>query len=378
MNLRSIVYSCAVISVVSLVPFMLAQVKPPGGGGAMKSEEKTVEQVKKNIQVLKGLPASQLTPVMNYFASSLGVRCDHCHMIDTTGWYMEKDDKPAKGTARKMIQMVMDLNAKSFEGRNEVTCYTCHHGSTEPATIIPLPQPTAKPEDEDSEELALLPSAAKLIAAYEDAIGGADAMKKIKSRVSKGVAVDMQGHEMPLEVVQESSGKFLSALTMREGMTRSEGYDGKTGWMSSPRGARAVSPAESEELKNENALFPIGQMRELAGKINVDKKEVVNGAAAFMLVAPVGEHTTERYYIDSASGLLVRKVTVTGTMIGNIPEQIDYSDYRPVDGVKVPFKIQISAVDTRDNSTRRFTSIQQNVSVDEKKFVMPEVKPGKR
>ncbi|NOT62609.1 MAG: hypothetical protein HOP19_20580, partial [Acidobacteria bacterium] len=38
-------------------------------------EDKPVEQVRKNIQALKGLPDSQFMPLMNYFNASLGVRC---------------------------------------------------------------------------------------------------------------------------------------------------------------------------------------------------------------------------------------------------------------------------------------------------------------
>ena len=98
-----------------------------------ENREKTVEQVRKNIQALKGLPASQLNTVMDFMATSLGVRCQHCHVADSTGWQFEKDDKPTKRTARKMIQMVVDLNASRFGGRTDVTCYTCHRGSTERA-----------------------------------------------------------------------------------------------------------------------------------------------------------------------------------------------------------------------------------------------------
>src|SRR4051812_16073766 len=77
------------------------------------AQEKTTEQVYKNIQVLKGVPASQLDAVMASFTGSLGVRCSHCH---TPGQF-DKDDKPAKQTARKMIRMVLDLNKGSFDGR---------------------------------------------------------------------------------------------------------------------------------------------------------------------------------------------------------------------------------------------------------------------
>jgi hypothetical protein len=342
-----------------------------------KGQEKTVEQVKKNIQALKGLPASQLNMVMDYFAASLGVRCDHCHVIDATGWYMDKDDKPTKRTARKMIQMVMDLNSKEFGGRSAVTCYTCHHGSSEPAKMITLPQPPAKGGDEE-ETAAALPATEQVIAMYEKALGGADAVKKITSRVSKGVEVNQDGKEAPLEIAQQGSDKYVSTATINEGMTRTEGVNGEKGWMSSPRGARPLSPDQVEEVKRDGALFPLSRIMELAKTAHVSKKETVNGVPAFELASPAGERTTERYYIDSAKGLLVRRVIVTETMVGNIPEQVDYSDYRAIDGVQVPFEVRISAVDPRDNSTRRFKTIEQNTTIDEKKFAVPEMKPRGR
>ena len=82
----------------------------------------------------------------------------------------------------------------------------------------------------------------------------------------------------------------------------------------------------------------------------------------------------EEYFIDSESGLLLRKVIVTETMLADIPDQTDYFDYRPVDGVKVPFTIRSSAVNPRDLVTRRATAIVQNKPVDAKEFEMPAAK----
>ena len=42
--------------------------------------EKTVDKSRKNIQVLKGLPESQLFLLMNFVATSLGVECNFCHV----------------------------------------------------------------------------------------------------------------------------------------------------------------------------------------------------------------------------------------------------------------------------------------------------------
>src|SRR5258706_11466323 len=196
---------CIALAAVVLIAFTLAGRSPlraqvPAG----KPEEKTVEQVKKNIQVLKGLPASQFSSVMDYVAASLGVRCDHCHALDSTGQGFEKDDLKPKGVARKMMQIVMDINTKNFGGRTEVSCYTCHHGEAEPAKLIPVPQPFAKPDLEEASAPSSLPSADQVIAMYEKALGGADAMKKITSRVAKGVSIDARGAQLPFEVAQQA------------------------------------------------------------------------------------------------------------------------------------------------------------------------------
>ena len=101
----------------------------------------------KNIRVLKSLPADRLIPVMQSYNASLGVRCDYCHVIkpDRTGF--ERDDKPAKRTARKMILLVQDLNAHEKVLDNKTTCYMCHHGHAMPETQAPrfAPPPGSPP-----------------------------------------------------------------------------------------------------------------------------------------------------------------------------------------------------------------------------------------
>src|SRR5919106_2127553 len=84
--------------------------------------DKPVEQVRKNIQVLKGLPDSQLFLLMNFVGDSLNVNCDHCHVKGAknpqTGedtWLWERDDKKEKAVARDMMRMVLDLNRSMFK-----------------------------------------------------------------------------------------------------------------------------------------------------------------------------------------------------------------------------------------------------------------------
>src|SRR6476646_6371962 len=83
----------------------------------------------KNVKVLKDIPAEQLRPTMEFIAASLGVRCDHCHVLGPQGGF-DKDEKKEKDTARDMMRMVNDINTRAFEGRQRVGCATCHHGRT--------------------------------------------------------------------------------------------------------------------------------------------------------------------------------------------------------------------------------------------------------
>jgi hypothetical protein len=97
------------------------------------SPPQTAEQVYKNIQILKGLPAARIPVVMGVFNRVLGVQCTHCHVEDA----MEKEDKPAFATTRKMFQM---RNWFAQTQKVNVACWSCHRGSVNPNS----PAPTVK------------------------------------------------------------------------------------------------------------------------------------------------------------------------------------------------------------------------------------------
>ncbi len=98
---------------------------------------KLAEEQFKNIQVLKGIPADQILPAMQFITSSLGVECEYCHVREAHGLAFDKDDKKPKLTARKMMQMVFAINKENFEGKREVTCYSCHRGAPNPISTPP-------------------------------------------------------------------------------------------------------------------------------------------------------------------------------------------------------------------------------------------------
>src|SRR6195256_1846981 len=102
------------------------------GGQAVPAEKPLMaEDVFKNVQVLKGIPADEFMGTMSVFSAALGESCETCH--DGNGWASYAlDTIPRKRTARRMVTMMAAINQANFGGRQVVTCFTCHRGSARP------------------------------------------------------------------------------------------------------------------------------------------------------------------------------------------------------------------------------------------------------
>ena len=352
-------------------PTPFALLPAHGVGAQAGQEDKPVEQVRKNIQVLKGLPDSQLFMVMNFMRASLGVNCAYCH-VNSGGdkWEWEKDDKPTKRTARRMIQMVFDINRANFGGEKRVTCYTCHRGGTEPARLPPLPQ--AAPEggaggSEVEKPSAPLPTVDQVLSKYVEALGGRAALEKLKTRMMKGSQIRFDGTAWPVEIYQAAPNKFVSIVTSPNGIV-SFGFNGTAGWSRNPRGQRDLSGEALAQMKRSAEFYVDLKLKELYPNMMLEGKEKVGDREAYVIRSQVGEKRTEKLYFDTQTGLLIRILGLNDTILGDIPDQEDLSDYREVDGVKLPFTIQMSYVDPWIGWTRKFTEIKHNAPVDEAKF----------
>src|ERR1043165_1824212 len=123
-------------------PLYSALGMPQPGQTPAAAQEKTIAQEgrEKNVKLLGDLPVSQFIPLMNYFAASMGRRCNFCHVNNNGQWDYASDDKPEKKTAREMIKLVLDTN-KTLAGLklDPIACYTCHRGRNSPQSTVPLP-----------------------------------------------------------------------------------------------------------------------------------------------------------------------------------------------------------------------------------------------
>lgn len=371
-----------------VVPVALVILKSPGYGQRSRNQintppEKTVEQVETNIKVLNGMPQSQLYPTMRFMATSLGTQCGFCHVINKNGFLESaRDDKPEKQTARQMIKLVLEINKTLSPSNAAVSCYTCHRGSTSPQRSLPLPLPPSRSQPEPTGEIdssnpanksaSDLPMPSDILAGHLTAVGGKAAIDRIKSLSVKGTSAISNGPPLPYESAQTAPDKGRELFVTTSGPNERV-VNGATGWLKNADGVQELAGQQLADAKVSFPMFLIflpmqNQYSTLrvAGYAKIDERNM------YVVHAIRPDNRSERLYFDAQTGLLRRRITYLQTMIGFIPEQIDFQDYRPVDDVKLPFTITMYLVDARNPIIiRKFSEIKINTQLNESIFDKP-------
>jgi photosynthetic reaction center cytochrome c subunit len=336
------------------------------GAGPKKAEEQF-----KNIQVLKGIPADQLIPAMQFITASLGVECQFCHVEGA----FEKDDKKPKETARKMMEMMFAINKDNFDGHREVTCYSCHRGSTDPVgtplVMTEEPKPgmgeAAKPEKAeggDGKE-ASGPTGNQLLDKYLQAVGGAAAIEKITSRVMKGT-ISFGDRNVPIDIYSKDPDKRISFTHTPDGDSVTA-FDGHEGWMGFPgRPAREMHGPDIDAAAMDADLHFPANLKGMFSEAQVRGTEKIGDHDAYVVIGRREGKAPLRLYFDEQSGLLVRLVRYGETPLGRLPTQIDYADYRDAGGVKIPYRWTLARPSGR--FTIQLSEVRENVPVDDAKF----------
>jgi photosynthetic reaction center cytochrome c subunit len=125
-----------------LMVFPLCAQAPPGPPpGPPPGEAKASLPAFKNLQLLK---PEEIRGAMGAFRVALGVDCGFCHVRGD----FASDENHHKIVARKMIGLVRSINPQFSDGKEHVTCYTCHRGAKEPPIAPPVNVETPKPPDQ--------------------------------------------------------------------------------------------------------------------------------------------------------------------------------------------------------------------------------------
>ncbi len=337
------------------------------------------EDVFKSVTILKGIPVDTFFEVMGMFASSMGNDCTFCHVKEA---YFDRA-KFAEPTAkiiraRGMIAMMNTINNGYFKGDARVTCFTCHRGSNSPVRDPDLALQYGVPvEDPNVLDFPVEPrtSADSLFDKYLRAIGGRDRLTALTTFVAKGTyeGFDTAFAKIPIEVYAKAPNQRTMVVKMMGGDSV-RAFDGRNAWMAGPDTPVPIlqlTGGNLERARLEALLQFPANIRETFKQWKVGRT-AIDGQEVFLVQGGDEGQPLTNFYFDQ-SGMLVRLVRWTVTPVGRVPTQIDYKDYRVVNGVKMPFQWTVSQ--TYMQMAISLNEIQPNVAVDAAKFNKPA--PGK-
>jgi photosynthetic reaction center cytochrome c subunit len=277
-----------------------------------------------------------------------------------------------------MMEMVFAINKNNFDGDREVTCNTCHRGAAHPqaipAVVAEVLKPEAEPKHEHAMKLADMPSGAPVLAKYIDALGGPAALGKVNSRVEKGKALTPDGPGMPISIYTQAPDKRVSVMHTPKGDSVTA-YNGEGGWLSFPgRPLREMSSEDQMAAKIDAEAFYPNLLQQQFAELKLKDTEAKVGDHETNLVLGInkGQPPVE-FYFDKTSGLLLRMMHYTNTPLGLNPIQVDFTDYRAVDGVKTPYRWTLAR--PSGAFTIQIDDVQQNVPIEAARFEEPKPTP---
>ena len=370
----------AALATFALLPLSSA----PAAGQAAAARQLMSEQAFKNVTVLKGIPVDEFMNTMGFIAAATNYNCIDCHVEPKVegDWSVYAQETPRKATARRMILMVQDINRTNFGGARVVTCYTCHRNLQGAPKITPrLADQYGEPPTLDPNEVEITrqatgaPSADQVFDKYLQAVGGAQKAAAVTSIVFKGTYEGYAEPKAPVDIYVKAPNQ-RTMIVHTDGGDRTTACDGNNGWMAAPAADKpfpviSYTGGDLDGVRLDAVLsLPAGirqaMTKPAVGSTSIDDKDVmvVQGTAN-------GGRSSIKLYFDKQSGLLVRQVRFADTVIGRVPIQVDYSDYRDVagTGVKLPFHVITTWTDGRSDVL--LTSAETNVPIDASKFNQP-------
>jgi photosynthetic reaction center cytochrome c subunit len=351
--------------------------------GQPVSQEKPqlAEQVFKNVQVMKGIPVNQFMDTMGFFSAALGLNCTGCHVAQSLQ-SLDKfaEDIPRKRMARTMIRMVDAMNKANFGGRRALTCYTCHRGAQVPEVIPSLmEQYNIPPEDANRIEIVpdgpAEPTADQILERYIEALGGPRRLAALTSFAAKGTieGYDTYHVKVPVEIYARAPRQRTMVSHTQNGDTVTV-FDGRAGWVAAadrplPLLPQLPGPELDAARLDAELCFP-GEIKQALNQWRVGFPLTTIDDQEMNIVQGMGAGGSRfKLYFNAKTGLLARQVRYADTPVGMVPTQVDYSDYRDIANVKMPFDVVITWTDGQSHI--RLADVQPNIPIDPARFAKP-------
>jgi photosynthetic reaction center cytochrome c subunit len=334
------------------------------------------EDVFKNVQVLRGIPVDQFMGTMGFFSASLGLNCTDCHVDESGGnWAKYADDNALKQTTRRMIRMVTSINQTSFGGRQLVTCNTCHRGTRKPNVMPSLALLYGEPPpDEPGDPIQQAPGqppAEQVLDKFVAASGGPQRLSAVSTIVAKGSYKGFDDADKSgVDIFAKSSGERSTRVHTLSGDSTTT-LDGREAWVAAPETEKpvplmAITGQDLDGLKLEADVWFPSRLKQALTKWRTGAPMTIGGREVQPVQGTTASGATATLCFDAETGLLVRLVRFSESPVGRLVSQIDYSDYREVSGVKLPFRWTVTWLDGR--SVFELSDVRVNAAIPAETF----------
>ena len=285
------------------------------------------------------------------------------------------DTNPKKRTARRMIADDGRDQKRNFAGRQVVTCYSCHRGGRHPKVTPNRPRFTA--------------SAGR--GSQTNRRGARRAFRRTDSgQIYPGARRHARLAGLTSYVAKGTSSGY--GPECRSALSRSTPRPRPAHTIIHTCGGDSITTYDGRRAGSRRRNRPVPVLPLTGGELDGAKLEAEmafpgpdQAGAQQVAGRPAGHDQRPRsagrpgnhrqagrlatLYFDAESGLLVRLVRFAESPVGRIATQVDYSDYRDVAGVKMPFHWTVTLVGRTMNY--ELTEIQPNVAIDAAKFAKP-------
>ena len=336
------------------------------------------EEYFENVTVLTGISVDEFMGTMGVFSAALGLSCENCHTASSDDWALYAQETPFKATARRMVRMMASINEQNFGGRQVVTCFTCHRGSTGRPLVVPslnLLYGAPAPDELDVLVPPALPggpTVEEILDRYLEAVGGAQAAAALTGYVARGTysGYGPEGAPRAVEIYARAPNQKMTVVRDPGAGDNTTTFSGTAAWHSAPFRPYEVLELHETELESARAeaelTFPANIKQVLTGMRASD--DFIDGRILKVVQGFKGG-TIVTMYFDEETGFLTRLVRSTPSPVGRLPVRTDYSDYRDVAGLMMPFRWTTTWLDGRSNF--ELTEVQPNVPIAPAVFARP-------
>ena len=221
--------------------------------------------------------------------------------------------------------------------------------------------------------LCAQPSVDQILKKYAQALGSQTAYWKLTSRAMTGtVEISDDNITGTARVYAKAPSSYRLTLDFPGYGLMETVFDGNAGWEKNPdSGTHAMSKTDLEIARRDHDFYLELRLKELYPKMQMAGSDKIKRRMAFVIEATPATGSAEKFYFDAESGLLVKhdfeRVTLED---GIVQYEVLYSDYRDVDGVKLPAAIEQRSPDI--TMFFKFTDIKNNVALEDTAFAKPE------